>query len=191
MLGGDVIALYDVCHKVAIEHRKLFENDPDWNEFKEKANYSKKQLHCTAGVSFAPPAQRKKARYHNVDIIIDWAIKTLQYKGKWDDKVYEKLKWVFNYQEKITTWYQWIEIGKHTRDQVRESGFGADTEKLIADRLSPLSMVESSQQLACNLLDFVSKESSQLSIDEKAPGTTEVIESLFGYFKHVKNGLWD
>jgi hypothetical protein len=88
-------------------------------------------------------------------------------------------------------WNQWIEIGKHTRDQVRESGYGSCTEGLIIERLSPLPMVETSHQLACNLLDFVSKESSQLSVGERAPGTTEIIESLFGYFKHVKNGLWD
>jgi len=189
--GVGVVTLYDVCHKVAIELRKLFEKDSDWEGFKEKANYTKKQLHCTAGAIHAPPSQRRKARYHNVDIIVDWAIKILNYEGEWDNRNYEKLKWVFEYEEKIETWKQWIEIGRHARDQVRESGFGIDTEGLMIERLIPLPMVESSHQLACNLLDFVAQESSQLPEDEKAPGSTEVIESLFGYFKHVKNGLWD
>lgn len=191
LVGGEVIALYDICHKIALEYEKLFGNDPDWNVFKERANYSKKQLHCTAGVAFAPPAQRKKARYHNVDIIINWATKILKYDGEWDDKVYEKIKWVYSYETQIMKWSQWIDIGKHTRDQVRESGYGSCTEELIIERLSLLPMVETSHQLACDLLDFVSKESSQLSEGQKAPGTTEIIESLFGYFKHVKNGLWD
>src|SRR5262249_46947136 len=84
-----------------------------------------------------------------------------------------------------------VEVGKHFRDQLRMSGFGADTEGLIIKRLSPLPMVESTQQLVCTLLDFVSEESSKLPIGERTPGTTEVIESLFGYFKYVKNGLWD
>lgn len=191
LVGGSVVTLYDVCHKIAIEYEKLFRTDLDWGLFKEKANYSKKQLHCTSGAHFAPPAQRKKARYHNVDIIIGWAMKILHYDGLWDEKVYEKLKWVYSYEKQIRTWNQWIEIGKHIRDQVRESGFGPDTEGLIIKRLAPLPMIESSRQLACDLLDFVSKESCQLSSGAKAPGTTEVIESLFGYFKHVKNGLWD
>jgi hypothetical protein len=191
MVGGGIVTLYDVCHKIAIEYEKLFEKDQEWNGFKEKANYSKKQLHCTAGVAFAPPAQRKKARYHNVDIIIDWANKILQYDGDWDDRVYEKLKWVHEYEDQITRWSQWVEIGKHVRDQVRQSGFGSDTEGLIVERLAPLTMVASSHQLACDLLDFVSKESGQLSAGVTAPGTTEVIESLFGYFKYVKNGMWD
>jgi hypothetical protein len=190
-VGDRVVTLYDVCHKIAIEYEKLFENDPDWGVFKEKANYLKKQLHCTTGIAFAPPAQRRKARYHNVDIIISWAVKILQHDGKWDEKVYEKIKWVYDYERQIITWSQWVEIGKHIRDQVRQSGFGPNTENLIIDRLSLLPMVESSHQLACSLLDFVSKESSQLQFGESAPGTTEVIESLFGYFKHVKNGLWD
>ena len=68
-MGGGVVTLYDVCHKIATEYEKLFRNDLDWNAFKEKANYLKKQLHCTAGVAFEPPAQRKKVRFHNVDII--------------------------------------------------------------------------------------------------------------------------
>lgn len=191
LVGGDVVALYDVCHKIALEYEKLFGNDLDWTMFKEKANYSKKQLCCTSGVVFAPPAQRKKARYHNVDIIINWAMKILQYDGEWDDKVFEKVKWVFSYETQIARWNQWIEIGKHVRDQVRRNGLSSDTEGLIIECLSPLSMVESSHKLACDLIDFVSNESSQLSSGRIAPGSTEVIESLFGYFKYVKNGMWD
>ncbi len=118
-------------------------------------------------------------------------MKILQYDGIWDEKVYEKLKWVYSYEKQIRIWSQWVEIGKHIRDQVRKSGFGCDTEELIIERLSPLPMAESSQQLACDLLDFVSKESCQLPSGVTAPGSTEVIESLFGYFKHAKNGLWD
>jgi hypothetical protein len=191
MAGSKVVVLYDICHKIAREYEKLFTDNPDWDEFKEKANYCKKQLHCTNGVSFAPPAQRKKARYLNVDIIIGWAMKMLQYSGPWDDRVYEKVKWVYNYEKQIMVWSQWIEVGKHFRDQLRISGFGADIEELITERISPISMVESTQQLACTLLDFVSEEANKIPIGEKAPGTTEVIESLFGYFKYVKNGLWD
>lgn len=191
MVGSNVVVLYDICHKIAREYEKLFVDNHDWNEFKEKANYCKKQLHCTNGVFFAPPAQRKKARFLNVDIIIGWAMKMLHYDGPWDDRVYEKIKWVRSYEKQIMAWNQWIEVGKNFRDQLRISGFGANTEELVIKRLAPLPMVESTQQLVCTLLDFVSEESGKLSVGEKAPGTTEVIESLFGYFKHVKNGLWD
>lgn len=188
---SNVVVLYDICHKIAREYEKLFTDNPDWDEFKEKANYCKKQLHCTYGVSFAPPAQRKKARFLNVDIIIGWAMKMLQYNGPWDEKVHEKIKWIYDYEKQIVMWNQWVEVGKHFRDQLRISGFGAETEGLIIERISSLSMVESTQQLAHTLLDFVSQEASKLSFGEKTPGTTEVIESLFGYFKYVKNGLWD
>jgi len=191
MVGSNIVVLYDICHKIAREYEKLFTNNSDWEDFKEKANYCKKQLHCTNGASFAPPAQRKKARYLNVDIIIGWARKILQHNDQWDERVYEKIKWVYSYKEQIKIWSQWVEVGKHFRDQLRISGFGADTKELIIDRISSLSMNESTQELVCTLLDFVSEETSKLPVGKKAPGTTEVIESLFGYFKHVKNGLWD
>lgn len=123
MSGSHITALYDVCHKIAREYEKLFRDNQDWNAFKEKANYLKKQLHCTDGISFAPPSQRKKARFLNIDIIINWALKILQYDGPWDNRVYEKIKWVYNYEKQIKTWHQWIEIGRHVRDQLRISGF--------------------------------------------------------------------
>jgi hypothetical protein len=190
-LGNSVVVLYDICHKIAREYERLFTSSPDWEQFKEKANYCKKQLHCTNGFSFAPPSQRRKARYLNVDIIIAWAIKILQYNGPWDARVYEKVKWVYDYKEQIKIWNQWIEVGKHFRDQLRESGFGIRTEELIIERFAKMDMAESTQQLVRTLLGFVSEESRKLSDGKRTPGSTEVIESLFGYFKYVKNGLWD
>jgi hypothetical protein len=190
ILNCSVITLYDVCHKIAREFEKLFENDSDWGEFKEKANYAKKQLHCTADVHFAPPAQRKKARYLNVDIIIEWAFRILHCE-KLENKAYDKLKWIFDFREKIIIWHQWVQIGKQVREGVRESGFGSNTEELLFNRLSPLRMSESGHNLACSLTDFVAEESNKLLGDARAPGTTEIIESLFGYFKHVKNGIGD
>lgn len=191
LTGSNVVILHDICHKIAREYEKLFTDNIDWEEFKAKANYCKKQLHCTNGISFAPPAQRKKARYLNVDIIIKWAMKMLQYNGPWDGKVYEKIKWVYSYEKQIMEWNQWVQVGKHFRDQLRISGFGADTENLIIERISQMPMSESTQQLVHTLLDFVSNEVSKLPVGKRAPGTTEVIESLFGYFTYVKNGLWD
>lgn len=52
-------------------------------------------------------------------------------------------------------------------------------------------MSKASEILACNLIDFVSFESNKLSYGERSLGSTEVIESLFGFYKYTKAGLWD
>lgn len=182
---------YDVCHKVAIELKKLFENDPQWIEFRGKAAHSKRLLYNTDGVRYAPPNQRKKGRYQNVDILVRWANRTLQIEDEIPSKIKEKLQWVFNAREKIETWSQWVEIAKHTREEIRCRGFGQGAEDRLITRLAPLTMSESSEGLACKLIDYVAFEASKLPENERVLGSTEAIESLFGCYKRIKNGLWD
>jgi hypothetical protein len=189
--GNKTVEHHDVCHKVAIELKKLFLNDPAWSEFCEKAAQAKRQLFNTKGVCYAPPNQRRKSRYQNTDILIGWAIRTLNNKEQIPSDVLQKLKWVFDYQQEIEHWNQWILIGRHTRDEIRRRGFGEGADERLATNLISIQMTKVSEDLACNLMDYVSIESGKLSSGEKALGSTEVIESLFGYFKYTKAGLWD
>lgn len=53
------------------------------------------------------------------------------------------------------------------------------------------SLTKTSENFACNLIDYVIFESIRLSIVEKSLGSTEVIESLLGYYKYTNAGLWD
>lgn len=182
---------YDVCHKVAIELKKLFESDPQWIEFREKAAHSKRLLYNTDGVRYAPPNQRKKGRYQNVDILVRWANRTLKIGEEIPMKIKEKLQWVFEAQAKIETWSQWVEIAKHTREEIRCRGFDKEAEDRLAARLTPLSMTKTSEDLACRFIDYVAFESGKLLKGERVLGSTEAIESLFGCYKRIKNGLWD
>jgi hypothetical protein len=189
--GGRTIEQYDVCHKTAVELRKLFEKDEDWEIFTKKAAHAKRELHNTDGVIYAPPNQRRKARYQNVDILIGWADSVVNSKEQLSLAVQEKLKWIYEYKEKIAIWSQWVLIGEITRDEVRTRGFGNNIENRLSERLISIPMVDTAQQLACNLIDYVSFESEKLFLGERSLGSSESIESLFGYFKHIKNGLWD
>lgn len=190
--GYRTVEQYDVCHKVAVELRKLFENDEHWDEFTLKAAHTKRQLHNTDGVLFAPPNQRRKARYQNVDILMKWAANVvINGMGGLPSDVYNKLKWVFEFKDKIAIWTQWISIGQIARDEIRCRGFGEGSEKRMSERLLSIPTAEISEQLVRRLLDYVSFESNKLITGERSIGSSEVIESLFGYFKQVKVGLWD
>lgn len=189
--GQRTVEFYDVCHKVAIELRKCFEKDPDWDDFRAKVTHTKKLLFSTNGVRYAPPNQRRKARYQNVDIIVGWANKILNLEDQIPLNIRDKLNWLFERQDKIKLWSQWIEIGKNVREEIRCRGFGEGAADRLATRLIPIDMTRSSENLACTLIDFVSVESEKLSCSKKVIGTTELIESLFGCFKRTKAGVWD
>lgn len=169
----------------------MFLKDPCWIKFCEKAAQVKRELYNTKWVCFAPPNQRRKSRYQNANILVDWSFRTLACKEQIPLPALNKLKWVFDYQEEIAQWHQWIVIGQETRNEVRQRGFGEGVEASLADKLLSIQMTKTSENLACSLIDYVAFESGKLSPGEKSLGSTEVIESLFGYYKHAKAGLWD
>lgn len=182
---------YDVCHKVAVELKKLFLKDLHWNKFCEKAAQAKRELYNTKWVCYAPPNQRRKSRYQNTDILVGWAVRTLAGKEQIPLPALNKLRWVFDYQKEIMHWHQWIAIAQETRSEIRQNGFGDAAEERLGNKLLSIQMTKTSESLACNFIDYVAFESSKLSCGEKSVGSTEVIESLFGYYKHAKAGLWD
>ncbi len=189
--GNKTVEHYDVCHKVAIELKKLFLKDLHWNKFCEKATQAKRELYNTEWVCYAPPNQRRKSRYQNTDILMGWACKTLACKEQIPLPALNKLRWVFDYQQEIALWHQWIVIGQETRNEIRQRGFGEGAEDRLTERLLAVQMNKTSENLACDFIDYVAFESSKLSHGEKSLGSSEVIESLFGYYKYTKAGLWD
>lgn len=102
-----------------------------------------------------------------------------------------KLGWIYDFQREIALWQQWILIGQETRNEIRQRGFTEGAEDRLADRLLSMQMAKTSENFACTLIDYVAFESSKLLSGEKSLGSTEVIESLFGYDKSTKAGLWD
>lgn len=121
--GNKTLEHYDVCHKVAIELKKLFSNDSAWRIFCEKAAQTKRELFNTEWVAYAPPNQHRKSRYQNTDILIDWAVRTLTHPEQIPLPALKKLGWVFDYQQEIVNWHQYIIIGRETRNEIRQRGF--------------------------------------------------------------------
>ncbi len=185
------IEQYDVCHKVGAELKKLFKNNDDWKEFTKMAAHTKRQLHNTDGVSYAPPNQRRKGRYLNIDILMNWANRILDLKQNISLKTLNKLKWVYEFENEIIIWSQWILIGQLTRNEIRNKGFYENAKDNLLTTFSSIKPLESSKQLINNFIDYVEIESSKLLPGEKSLGSSEMIESLFGYFKKIKHGMWD
>ena len=189
--NGQTIEIYDVCHKVALELKYLLAVDQDWATFCVKAAETKRLLYSTQGVDFAPPNQRRKGRYMNVDILISWANRILTQKHEIPENVLEKLCWVWENQDKIAIWSQWIEIAKQSRSLIRQNGFHTCASESLEAKLINIPMEESSKCLLDRMLTYITFESNKIRNNYRMIGTTEPLESLFGHFKRVKSGLWD
>jgi hypothetical protein len=76
------IATYDITHKMANLLKHELSEDKRFQEFYQKCSLTRQKLQQTDLCFLSPPTQRAKNRYHNIDILISWAIKIISYEEK-------------------------------------------------------------------------------------------------------------
>ena len=181
-----VIQLYDVVHKIAIDLSKKIEDNPRWNTFKTLSSESKKKMHLTNHHLQSPPNQRSKARWLNFDILIDWANKRFELWDNQVEEIPEQLTWLLEYRSDVERWNHYVHVARTTREVVRKKGYGKQTSLILEDALLELNTTDSGvESFTCDLIDFVSKESTHANRAETLVGSSEIIESAFGWFKYL------
>ena len=71
--------VFDIKHKVAILLKKELHNDATWQSFVTQTNRTKLQTTLTELAFLVPPGLRNKARYMNLDTLVDWGCRVLAY----------------------------------------------------------------------------------------------------------------
>src|SRR5712691_13091860 len=66
----------DIKHQTAAVLKHELQDDPHWQAFTHLAAQTKNQVQQTSWAFLAPPNQRTKARYMNLEILIAWGSKT-------------------------------------------------------------------------------------------------------------------
>jgi hypothetical protein len=72
-------AIYDIKHKTALVLKPELAEEATWLAFTQQTAQTKQRVQQTPLALLAPPAQRRKARYRNVDILIRWGSNLLRY----------------------------------------------------------------------------------------------------------------
>lgn len=78
------IATYDITHKMANLLKQELSENRKFQEFFQKCSLTRQRVQQTDLCFLSPPTQRAKSRYHNIDILISWAIKIISYEEKQD-----------------------------------------------------------------------------------------------------------
>ena len=71
--------VFDIKHKVAILLKKELHHDATWQSFVTQSNRAKLQTTLTELAFLVPPGLRNKARYMNLDTLVDWGRRVLAY----------------------------------------------------------------------------------------------------------------
>jgi hypothetical protein len=78
------IATYDITHKMANLLKQELSEDQQFQKFFKDCSLTRQRVQQTDLCFLSPPTQRAKSRYHNIDILISWAIKIIIYEANQD-----------------------------------------------------------------------------------------------------------
>ena len=185
--------LYDVKHKTACLLKHALERDASWRSFVEKAHRFKQQVSQTELAGLAPPQQRSKARYMNVDVLTDWAGRSLKLldcrkaivaAGLRRSRVEAKLGWLRKFAPQVRRWQEMLAVVGTAEHYVRHEGIHAKAAEELAAAL-PKPTTPAAKRLRKQLLEFIQTQAQQARGEERLLGSSEVLESIIGKFKNV------
>jgi hypothetical protein len=189
----ETIELYDIKHKAACLLKAHLQRDERWTRFISLAGTTKPAVLQTELACLAPPSQRSKARFMNVEELTEWGRKTLflqdnpsllEKQGLSPERVRAKFGWLEEFREALADWSAYhTEIGA-TLEFVRTRGLFRGAGEDLAAELPVVS--EPAASLRHELVSFVTAESAKLLPGEVLPATTEVLESCFGKLKALE-----
>lgn len=188
-------AIYDIKHKTALVLKHELAEEVTWQAFTQQAAQTKQRVQQTPLAFLAPPIQRRKARYMNVDILIRWGTNLLGYlaqphrAGQGEvtaERLAEHYGWIMDFREPLRGWGELRQIVGAVEQWVRTQGLYHGCSQALEPRLAPLIHTERGRQVGQQLLAFVRAESFKAAPQERLLGSSEVIESVFGKLKRLE-----
>ncbi len=181
--------VYDIKHKAACLLKKLLENDPRWRAFTGSVGQSRCEVQQTELAYLTPPAPKLKARFMNLGGQLAWGRRVLAIlrQSPPAGRLKQKLGWVADFEGELAEWSQWQQVIDTAVGWINTRGIYRGVSAQLKRQLAELSgLGRSARELATRLSDFVAEQESQARPGERLAGSTEVLESCFGKFKHLE-----
>jgi hypothetical protein len=190
-----VARLYDIKHKMALLLQQQLEKDPRWAKFIAGVNQTRARVLLTDLAFLTPPDLKAKSRYLNLPPLAAWGRNTLNFldhphdlPGKPVDRkaLQEKLGWLREYRQALYHWSVLLAIAQMAEHYVRHEGYHAAAAEQLRERLHGLGINPAAQAMQTATLEFVAEQSAQARPQERLIGSSEVLESLIGKYKHLQ-----
>jgi hypothetical protein len=187
--------IYDIKHRTASLLKHALEHNPEWISFTQQATRTKQQTYLTPQAFLVPPQQRGKARYMNVDTLVEWGQKTLaflddpQAAARHDvtlEDLEKKLGWLRDYRSALQSWGEALNVIETTEHYVRTQGIHRRAVRELSPMLKALGGGPLSRRFRVQLLASLRQEALLCREGERLPGSSEIIESVIGQYKHLQ-----
>jgi len=184
--------IYDIKHKIAIHLKKLLGTDESWLSFCELCTKAQSYMRQTESAALAPPNQRSKSRYMNIDRLIKWAKKIQNLDQNKVDKLFDKEKndaclgWLNMYKSDVESWERLVLISELVVKHVATYGIYSGIKEEMWLECEAMSTCKLSQQLTDLVLHDISTNEGKLKPGHRTIGSSDIIESLFGCYKNLE-----
>jgi hypothetical protein len=185
-----ILVIYDIIHYLGCLMRAEFYKSQDWQSFSEKVTETKQKVKQTAASFLAPPHQRKKARWINIDCVTDWAGKIIKFHKHFKtffpaDFFKSKFGWINSYKQYIEEYEQIVLLARLAREQVRKEGLHRLSEQdFIKATESIKQLTIRGQRIKASIQKYLREEGAKARNEQRLIGSTEILESLIGKYKH-------
>ena len=187
--------VYDTKHKTASVLKRELERDEIWVAFTRLAAQTKRRVQQTSLAPLAPPNQRTKARYMNVDVLIQWGQNMLAFLDRQQaglitsydpQQIQDKLGWITRFRQPLEDWAELLQLVTSTESFVRQEGLYHGAHLKLKERLQSLAHTDRTQRVSAELVAFVAQEAAKARPHERLLGSSEVIESVLGKLKRLE-----
>jgi hypothetical protein len=191
--GEKPVHLSDCSHKLNNFLKDEIEEDPIWLGFKKAAGEAVQHLKLSPIAHLSPPRRRIKERMHNSFSFIEWGIllcgylKSDEAKQLTEEQI-NKIAWVKQYEPALIVYKHLMEICKKALDLVHRKGYyrwiaSEFAESIDSDYYADLRCLNFHKRVEA----FLAEQGTRIPDGQHYLGSTEILESLFGKFKHLED----
>jgi hypothetical protein len=187
----------DMVHAAANLIKHELNDDANWTAFLQDASRAKTKMRQTQFAFLLPPELKAKARWMNLDALLNWSRKATDFVASprpvpgvslGGDTLEQQMGWLRGYREPLAAWSKMLEATATSLKYIREHGYHHDAQRELQVELAAFSADQQSpaSRVAAGLLTFVGEQSSDLSGSQRLLGSSEVLESLIGKAKQLE-----
>ncbi|MBI2504399.1 MAG: hypothetical protein HYW07_14340 [Candidatus Latescibacteria bacterium] len=188
-------AVYDIKHQTAAVLKKELHHDASWETFTNYAHQVRIELQQTSVAALAPPNQRSKARYLNLEGLIRWGQRGLQLleqpqrlvdAGLDPAQVQARLGGLTWFRSHVAEWQGLLDTVMTAEHLVRHRGLDRGCLAALETAWPVVAPSESIARVQQHLRTFVATESQKAHDHERLLGSSEVLESVLGKLKYLE-----
>jgi hypothetical protein len=188
--------LHDISHKLSNVMEHTLSNNKSWSAYVQQLNKTRRRVYQTELSALMPKKQREKARFMDIGYLVNWPDRIIRSKlngglrsiseGRYQDY----LGWIDKFTPLLDQWKSMVGIVKLIKETVRKYGYSMDVYTYLKMMFDEAAIEkEQVQEFILKCLNTLYEEVVKLDAGQTLIGSTEVIESVFGKYKAINEGL--